>query len=280
MRKLLLLAFLPVVCVLTTKTNAQTGHVTDGNVSEWNLAKFETDPGNKLLYAADNDENNLYVALKITDPYLQIRLMTHGMSMFIDKKAKQKEGAGIEFPLKKAPQGFFGGRGGVGGGQPGDQPDPKMVRERVGSKLSLLKAFGMENLDEEKNYIISLPNMVNVSFTIDDQNIMYVEYQVPFIFIDNAPALKGKTLNIGWKIEGPAGPPPTSATASTAAVPTTTTTTTTTQVVAVAAGTTPAPSRSRGGPRRSGARGEIEDMGPSDNKSKEPTVWTKYVITL
>jgi len=48
---------------------------------------------------------------------------------------------------------------------------------------------------------------VNIAFSWDDKDVMYIEYSVPLTYINtNVAALKGKSFAIGWKINGMEAP--------------------------------------------------------------------------
>ncbi|MES2329202.1 MAG: hypothetical protein V4539_06325 [Bacteroidota bacterium] len=277
MRKLLLLAFMPMACMLAKKTLAHSYklidsvkvvHVTDGNIDEWKIEKFETDPVTKIQHCVDHDGENLYVAMKISDQLLQTRIMTQGMSLLIDKKGKKREGSGIQFPAKVSINGLTRGGGGS---------DPKQIREKNASMMVFFKAFGLDNLEEEKLYVISQPGLVNINFGWDDADNMYIEYAVPYIFLGSTASLNGKPLSIGWKIpEGGGGGGRSSAGASSSGV-----TTTTTSIVGVPAGSSPPTTSSRGGrggAGRGGGGGSFE--APQESSVKSSYVWTKYVLTF
>ncbi|MEO8173228.1 MAG: hypothetical protein ABI581_09105 [Sediminibacterium sp.] len=285
MRKLLLLAFMPMACMLAIQTwandnpvsdSAKITHVTDGKIDEWKIEKFETDPDSKVQYAIDHDGENLYVAMKISDKFVQQKIMAFGMSMMIDKKGKKKEGSGIEFPLKAAMSAF--NRGGGGGS------DPREAREKRASAMIFLKAFGLDNLDGEKTYLISQPGLVNVDFTWDDADNMYIEYLVPFMFLGSTASLNGKPLSIGWKMREGSGPGGANS-GGDASGATNRPVTTTTGLVAVPAGTTPSTSTSsRGGGGRGGGGGRLGgNLGASSSfepSFKEAYIWTKYTLTF
>ena len=66
-------------------------HLLDGSIDEWPVNKFETNKETSVQYAVDNDDKNLYMALKITDNMMQMKMMRMGMNMYIDAKGKKKE---------------------------------------------------------------------------------------------------------------------------------------------------------------------------------------------
>ena len=283
MRKLLLLAFMPMACMLATKTmahpysandSAKVVHVTDGKLDEWKIEKFETDPTTKMQYAIDNDGDNLYVAVKITDQFVQGRIMAFGMNMFIDKKGKKKEGTSIEFPLKSQMGAF--NRGGGGG-------SPREAREKKASTMIFLKTFGLDNLEEDKLYLVSQPGLVNLDFSWDEADNMYIEYVIPFMYIGPIASLKDKPLSIGWKMREGAGGPGGPAGAPGSETPVGTSVS---KIVAVPAGSAPPSAtttigRGGGGNGRGGARTSA-NLGTTESREniRETFVWTKYVLTF
>ena len=77
-------------------------HTLNGSTDEWPAEKFTTDKETDIIYAIDNDAQNLYLALKITNQGEQIKMMSMGMKLFIDLKGKHKEDLGVEFPVKRS----------------------------------------------------------------------------------------------------------------------------------------------------------------------------------
>ncbi len=273
---------MPVACFLVTKTMAhpfvsdsvKINHTTDGNINEWKADKFEMDKETQILYSVDHDANNLYVALKVLDPKTQMRMVMQGMSMYLDKNGKKKERLGVEFPVRRdrdAAQIMNRNDRSKGAGQEGP-PDPKEMRQKMAAAMIFLKTFGFDDQEEAKTQFIGEPNGVNIAFTWDDANNMYVEYQVPMSMLGTPAALNGKPLGIGWKLHAMEAPSFSGGGGAT---------TTTTQLVSVPAG------GSVGG-RSSGAGGSSSRAGGRSNTApanfdagfKEQSLWTKYVLTF
>ncbi len=180
-------------------------HLQDGNVSEWPAEKFTTDKETGLLYAVDNDDKNLYIALIIPDIRTQMKMMRMGMTLFVDPKGKKREGKGIEFPVKRsADGGGMGGgnfqRGNGGGGQ--GRGDMRAMRTALAAQqLTFLKAFGF-NGDDPVILTTGAEDGVQVAYKCDTAQDMHIEYTIPLSLLGDAASLKQKVFGIGCKING------------------------------------------------------------------------------
>jgi hypothetical protein len=238
-------------------------HVIDGNTKEWNVEKFEKDKDTEISYAIDQDDKNIYLAVKVPNQRIQMKMMMQGMNLYFDKKGKKKEGTGIEFPIKREREsgggGFGGGRGNRG--ETGERPDMKEQREKLAAGMIFLKIFGFDG-QEDKTQLITQPDGINVSFDWDDANLLSIEYQVPINFIGKVADLKGKTLSIGFKLNGAeqSGGP----------------TVVRTEIVGVPAGSGRGAASSGGG--RGAGSGRSFDQSNNESRNelmKEQSFWTK-----
>jgi hypothetical protein len=185
-------------------------HVQDGKISEWPETIFQTNKETSIQYAVDNDAQNLYIAMKIPDFRIQLKMMRMGMNVFIDLKGKKKEGRGIEFPIKRENEGGFGG-GGFGNRQGYDQNqqganqqgnfDKKAIRARFAIYLLSMKLFGFTDGDPVAQEL-NREGSVNLAYSWDSTDVMSVEYLVPLNMLGDAASLTNKTISLGWKING------------------------------------------------------------------------------
>ena len=72
-------------------------HSLDGRVNEWPAEKFETDPATQLKFAIDNDKQNLYLVLTVTNFREQMKIMRQGMDLYLDPKGKKKKERELSF---------------------------------------------------------------------------------------------------------------------------------------------------------------------------------------
>lgn len=184
-------------------------HTLDGMPTEWPQERFTIDKTDGLSYAFDNDANNLYVIISVSDIPEQMKMMRMSMKMFIDLKGKKKENMGIEFPVKKDPtqQSFSGGdrNGGERPEDPGAERrgfDIQAMRQRMALNLISMKIFGFEGLDDPKEIGLAMFNTVNLSYNWDSTNTLHIEYLIPLSMIAEPNSLENKTISIGWKVLG------------------------------------------------------------------------------
>lgn len=199
MRKLILLAVLPMACIATTQTMARNlfpadsvkiNHVHDGNISEWTPERFETDPKTKVQYAVDHDAGHLYIAMKIAERPMQMRVSMNGMKLFLNTRGKHREGTGIEFPVfrpnaARAPNGV--------------ETNEEESRKKIMFNMIVLKTFGFDD-KEDKIQFVGEEGLVNIAYDFDAQNNLCIEYRIPMNYFGDAASLKNKTLAVGWKI--------------------------------------------------------------------------------
>ncbi|MDE3253884.1 MAG: hypothetical protein KGO92_13840, partial [Bacteroidota bacterium] len=241
--------------------------VVDGNLNEWTAAHFETDKESQIQYALDHDAVNLYLAMKVPNFRMQMKMIMQGMKLFIDKKGKRKEGTGIEFPVKREEgSGGFGIRGGRGASGEAGPPDPKEMRARLSANLIFLKTFGFAD-QEDKTLVIGETGEIGLAYNWDEENNFYIEYAIPLRLIGDQASLQGKTLGIGWKIMGMessfSGPVSSSTT-----------------LVGVPAGGGGGRNGSAGRGAGSRAGGGVNFGQDTDSRFKDQLIWTKYTLVF
>jgi len=167
-------------------------HNQDGTTTEWPAERFETDKETNITYAVDNDAENLYVAMRITDQPEQMKMMRMGMRFFIDVKAKKKENMGIEFPVKRE------NAEGSGDGS----RDPKAMRDAMMMNMIYMRIFGFEGQDDPKDQGLTMNNTANIAYTWDSTNVLSIEYRIPLKMIDKISNLNNKEITLGCKVNG------------------------------------------------------------------------------
>ena len=183
-------------------------HSLDGKVNEWSPEKFETDPATQLKFAVDNEKQNLYLVLTITNFRKQMKIMRQGMDLYIDPKGKKKEGKGIEFPVKRDQSTadlVMNYRS--QGNENTEQASPEQrkasmraMRAEMALGLSSMKVFGFsEDKSEEQGLLMR--GSANIAFAWDSTDVMNIEYKIPLSFFETT-SLDQKDISIGWKVNG------------------------------------------------------------------------------
>lgn len=179
-------------------------HKQDGLTNEWPAAKFETDLATDIKFAIDNDGSNLYMALKIANEGIQMKIMNMGMNMYIDLKGKKKENRGIIFPVREEKA-----KNAAPGNNEQKQEDPapkksidkKQIRSTMALHLIYMQVFGFDG-SGKRDQGLNIPGSVNVAFTWDSLNVMQMEYLVPLKMLGDSASLTEKEVGIGWKLNG------------------------------------------------------------------------------
>ena len=235
-------------------------HIIDGNIAEWVNIPFTADKETEIAMAMDNDKEQLYVALKITNQRTQLRLMKFGMNLFIDLKGKHREGTTIEFPIKSSSADFSQANGSQRDANAAP-PDPEQIKQQLGVRLIFMKVSGFEGQENEKTLGLSNENGANIAFAWDNAKVMYIEYAVPVNSLGTIANLTGKKISIGLRLNAPDFSAQGQRTG------------TTTEIVKAPAGSGPRVSTSR-------APSLIDPTGPSGNTPRnsiqEIYIWNKY----
>ena len=183
-------------------------HKQDGIVDEWPVEKFSADKETGIQYAVDNDAENLYMALIITSQPEQMKLMSMGMRMFIDMKAKHKENRGVEFPIKKETGSMPMPQPGGQENNQGQKPDPKRIRMLLGRNLIALKLFGFTD-GEPTEQGLEIDGSAKIAYYWDSLDVMQIEYLIPLNMLEtDIASLNQKLISIGWKVNGMEMPAP------------------------------------------------------------------------
>jgi hypothetical protein len=77
---------------------AATPVIADGILSEWPAALRYVDEEMPLAYDITNDGQNLYVAVRTTDPATQVNILRAGLTLGINVKGKKKVATAITYP--------------------------------------------------------------------------------------------------------------------------------------------------------------------------------------
>ncbi len=74
--------------------------VVDGNNNDWEIPYRHMDEKAKIQYSFSNDKENLYLTIKASDRMTQMKILTAGMQVSIDKEGRKNQVTNILFPLE------------------------------------------------------------------------------------------------------------------------------------------------------------------------------------
>jgi hypothetical protein len=176
--------------------------VVDGQTAEWKT-DWLLDPDGKFLFNIGNDEQNLYLRIKVSDDLTQQKIALYGLYVKMDVNGKKKGKLGLKYPvgkdaneLKAAPEPF-----------PKDAAGKAMAKRQLLSEIEVLELLGLakENIVSSR---LGLMNGIEVLIFVDENAAYVYEAKIPFkaFRID-----KATTPVLGVTIEtGKMAPPKTS----------------------------------------------------------------------
>jgi hypothetical protein len=74
--------------------------VIDGKTDEWEV-EWLGDPKGKFAYNLANDDDNLYVRIRMSDPLTQRKVALFGFTVYLNPEGKKGGKLGIKFPIEK-----------------------------------------------------------------------------------------------------------------------------------------------------------------------------------
>jgi len=174
--------------------------IADGNPTEWSLPLRFSDSKSGLQYNITNDEKNLYVCIRATEQPIQMKIMSSGMEIWLDPSGKNKEAAGIQFPLP----------GNHGQKTKAENMPPDMKLGKNPGRMNMAEQFQLEEPQltlsgflPEYNGTFKVSNLNGVKAAInwDEQNAMTYELAIPIhsFYIHDIETLKDNPV-IGFKI--------------------------------------------------------------------------------
>jgi hypothetical protein len=158
-----------------------TSVIADGNPSEWRIPLRFYDSDTKLNYTLSNDDEKIYLCVRIVDELSQAKVIRSGLNIWFDTLAKKNKQCGILFPVpdkggdeyQTDGSGASSNRGGKKGGDV-DAVKNKFLRQANQMQLVGFKKSIPDYLAPENEYGI------NVSINWDVNNIMIYEAVIPF----------------------------------------------------------------------------------------------------
>ena len=173
----------------------------DGDAKEWGDSLRYYNQEKQLNYAIANDQDNLYVALRINDRSEQIRVLRAGLTLSIDTKGKKKETFSITFPVgDQSANGMIQNAQDLQQNTNVTQEDRDELAQARLTRLREIKVTGFRDIESET---MTTSNTYGFKVAIDydkDGNLVY-EAAVPLKFF-HADDITKNEWAFNFKING------------------------------------------------------------------------------
>jgi len=174
----------------------------DGYLNEWGDSLRYYNQDKQLNYALANDQDNLYMAIRINDRSEQIRVLRAGLTLGIDTRGKKKETFTMTFPVgDQSPQGMAETAQDLQSGNSDiKQEDHEELMEAKLTKLREIEVTGFKDIESET---MTTSNTYGFKVAIDydkDGNLVY-EAAIPLKFFHADDLFKNEWA-FNFKING------------------------------------------------------------------------------
>ena len=153
----------------------------DGNPSEWRIPLRFYDSDTKLNYTLSNDDEKLYLCVRIVDELSQAKVVRNGINIWFDTLAKKNKKSGILFPVPDRTteeDQADAGSGHSGGKRSGGNLEA--IKRKFLQQANQMQLIGFKS--GIPDYLAASENEygIRVSINWDVNNIMIYEAVIPF----------------------------------------------------------------------------------------------------
>jgi hypothetical protein len=176
--------------------------IIDGNLKDWGDSLRYYNQDKQLNYALANDQDNVYMAIRINDRSEQIRVLRAGLTLSIDTRGKKKETFTMTFPFGdgSAPSMAENAMDLHGGNNDVKQEEREELMKAKLTKLMEIKVTGFKDVESET---MTTSNTYGFKVAIDydkDGSLVY-EAAIPLKFFHADDLLKNEWA-FNFKING------------------------------------------------------------------------------
>lgn len=173
----------------------------DGDLREWGDSLPYYNEDKHLNYALANDQETIYMAIRIVDRSEQIRVLRAGLTFSIDTHGKKKESSSITFPVGDQSQSDLSESAAdlQGNTDVTQENRDELMRAKL-TKLREIRVSGFKDIEGE---MITTSNTYGIKTAIDydkDGNLVY-EASIPLRFF-HADDLAKSEWAFNFKING------------------------------------------------------------------------------
>lgn len=164
------------VCHAQNKLQPPPPNITiDGDVKEWGDSLRYYNKDKQLNYSLANDQENLYMAIRINDRSEIIRVLRAGITLSIDTRGKKKESFSITFPVgDQNPNAFAQPADDLQGKTDITQEDRDELAQARLTRLREIRVSGFKDIEGET---ITTSNTYGIKTAIDYDKDGYLVYE-------------------------------------------------------------------------------------------------------
>lgn len=155
----------------------------DGNIKEWGDSLRYYNEEKKINYSLANDNENLYMAIRVNDRTEKERILNAGLTWSINTNGKKKEEYSITFPVAdvNSLQQSFRGRPDDAANPDDQESDRDQLRKARLTKLRNIKVTGFKDIEGD---MITTANTygIKVAVDFDDNGYLVYEAAIPLKF--------------------------------------------------------------------------------------------------
>lgn len=165
----------------------------DGDLTDWGGELKHQNTAQKLNYEIRNDEQHLFIAVRIEDEQRQVQAITQGISFMLNDEGKRREGPAVLFPAVDR----IGFRAMMSSANE-NRPDDIRI-----AALQSVRGIQVLRMGDLLDGLISLDNQYGVQAVaeIDEENVLCVEMRLPMSLV-TAKSLDETPIAYNIKIGG------------------------------------------------------------------------------
>lgn len=177
----------------------------DGISTEWSTPLRFSDTKSGLQYNVTNDNENLYICVKVTDAATQMQILISGMKIMIDAEGRKKYPTSIYFPMPSSrddmkPDNSGQQPGRPGGEKPSGKPDEKDMQKMIRNPNRKITLAGFK-AGYDGTFSIRESPQVKAMMDRDEHNALTCEFMVPInSFYSKDPKVSKEPPLFGMKI--------------------------------------------------------------------------------
>jgi hypothetical protein len=163
------------------------------------------DAESNIRYTVEHDSANMYLALKTTNFNTQVKILTRGLTVYIDETGKKKKEKYWTYPYiepRNANENFNKGQL-LPDFLPGQNEKAQMLYQNFQYKNQTLKLFGFDGPKSSKVFFPPFDNSpVQISTSIDSSGVLIYNALIPKSILFSGDKNVSNTFAVGIKSEG------------------------------------------------------------------------------